>query len=125
MGRVVSSPPFSNAITPTPLSALENLPTPIPNSEARHHYKSTPNTSYQTESETEAVAIATAGGVYTSINGLQQSQYPSIWALRHDASCVCTRHPPGALHVEQTAVDECKRLGVRTLCNAMRFASIS
>jgi hypothetical protein len=33
--RVVSSPAFGIAITPTPLSGLENLPTPIPNPEAR------------------------------------------------------------------------------------------
>jgi hypothetical protein len=33
--RVVSSPTFSIAITPTPLSGLENLPTPIHNPEAR------------------------------------------------------------------------------------------
>jgi hypothetical protein len=33
--RVVSSPAFGIAITPTPLSGLENLPTPITNSEAR------------------------------------------------------------------------------------------
>jgi hypothetical protein len=33
--HVVSSPAFGIAITPTPLSGLENLPSPIPNSEAR------------------------------------------------------------------------------------------
>ena len=33
--RVVSSPAFGIAITPTPLSGLENLPTLIPNTEAR------------------------------------------------------------------------------------------
>jgi len=33
--RVVSSPPFVIASTPTPLSGLENMPTPIPNPEAR------------------------------------------------------------------------------------------
>jgi len=33
--RVVSSPAFGIAITPTPLSGLENLPTLIPNPEAR------------------------------------------------------------------------------------------
>jgi hypothetical protein len=33
--RIVSSPASSIAITPTPLSGLENLPTPIPNPEAR------------------------------------------------------------------------------------------
>jgi hypothetical protein len=35
MRRVVSSPAFSIAITLTPLSGLENLPTPIPNEQAR------------------------------------------------------------------------------------------
>jgi hypothetical protein len=33
--RVVSSPAFGIASTPTPLCGLENLPTPIPNPEAR------------------------------------------------------------------------------------------
>jgi hypothetical protein len=32
--HIVSSPAFGIAITPTPLSGLENLPSPIPNSEA-------------------------------------------------------------------------------------------
>jgi len=71
------------------------------------------------------VAIATAGGVYTSINGFWQSQHPLIWSLRHDASCVCNGQTPGALHVEQMAVYECKRLGDSKLCNATRFESIS
>jgi len=123
--RVVCSPAFGIAITPTPLSGLENLPTLIPNPEARNHYKSTPNASYRKESETEAVAIATAGGVYTLINGLRQPQHPSIWSLRHDASCVCNGQTLGALHVEQTAVYECKRLGDCKLCNATHFESIN
>jgi len=71
------------------------------------------------------VAIATAGGVYTLINGLRKLQHPSIWSLRHDASGVCNGQTPGALHVEQMAVDECKQLRVRKLCNGTRFESIS
>ena len=35
MRRVVSSPAFDIASTPTPLNGLENLPTPIPNPETR------------------------------------------------------------------------------------------
>jgi hypothetical protein len=35
MRHVISSPAFGIASTPTPLSALDNLPTPIPNPEAR------------------------------------------------------------------------------------------
>jgi hypothetical protein len=35
MRHVVSSPAFGIAITPTPLSGFENLPTPIPNPEGR------------------------------------------------------------------------------------------
>jgi len=35
MRRIVSSPASGIASTPTPLSYLENLPTPIPNTEAR------------------------------------------------------------------------------------------
>ena len=69
--------------------------------------------------------IATTGGVYTSINGLPQSQHPSIWALRYDTSSDCNGQTPGSLHVDQTAVYECKRLGDRKLCNAARFESIS
>jgi hypothetical protein len=34
--------------------------------------------SYTKESETEAVAIATTGGVKTSFTGLRQSQHQSI-----------------------------------------------
>jgi len=71
------------------------------------------------------VAIATAGGVYTLINGLQPSQHPSIWSLRHDVSCVCKGQTRGAQHVDQTAVYECNRLGDSKLCNATRFESIS
>jgi hypothetical protein len=64
---------------------------------------------------TEAVAIETAGSVYTSINGLRQSQHPPIWSLQHDASCIWNGQDPAALHVKQTAVYECKRLGDRKL----------
>jgi hypothetical protein len=60
------------------------------------------------ESEAEAVAIATAGGVYTSISGFQQSQHPSIWLPQHDASGIWNGQAPGALHVEQMAVYERK-----------------
>jgi hypothetical protein len=89
------------------------------------HYKSTANTSYRKESETETVAFTTAGGVYTSMDGLRESQHPSIWSLRHDASCICNRQTPGTLHVEQTAVYEFKRLGDGKLCNATHHESIS
>jgi len=71
------------------------------------------------------VAIANAGGVYTAIGGLRQSQPPSIWSLRHGTSCICNGQTPGALHVEQTAVYECKRLGDGKLCNVTRCESIS
>ena len=77
------------------------------------------------ESETEAVAIPKAGGVYTSICGLRQSQHPSIQSLRHDASCICNGQTPGALHVEQTAVEECRRLGDGKLYNVTRCESNS
>jgi len=83
------------------------------------------NASYRKQSETEAVAIATAGGVYTSINGLQQSQHPSIWSLRHDTSCISNGQTSGALHVEQTAIYEYKRLGDGKLCNAMRCKALA
>jgi hypothetical protein len=81
--------------------------------------------SYRKERETEALAIATAGGVYTSINGLWQSQHQSIRSLSHDMFCFCNRQTPGALHVESTAVYECKRRGDSKLCNATGFESIS
>jgi len=71
------------------------------------------------------VAIATAGGVYTSINGLGQSLHPSSWSLRPDASCICNGHTPGALYVKQTAVYKCKRLGDSELCNATCCETIS
>jgi len=71
------------------------------------------------------MAIATAGGVYTSINGLLQWQHRSIQSLRHAASSVCNRQTPGALHVEQTAYSKCQRLGDGKLCNGTRFLGIS
>ena len=71
------------------------------------------------------MAIATAGGVNTFINGLQQLQYPSIWSLRHAVPGICNGQTPGALHVEQTAVYECKRLGDGKLCNTTGCESIS
>ena len=80
--------------------------------------------SYRKEWETETVAIATAGGVYTSISGLWQWQCPLIWLLRHDTSCICNGQTPGALHVEQTAVSECKRRGHSKICNRMCCESI-
>jgi hypothetical protein len=123
--HVVSSPAFGIAITPTPLSHLENLPTPIPNPES-HVIITYPLQTRATEKiQRQAVAIATAGSVYTSINSLRQSQHPLIWSLRLDASCICNRQTPGALHVEQMAVYEYKRLGDSKLRNPTRFKSIS
>jgi len=77
------------------------------------------------DTESEAVTIATTGGVYTLINGLRQSQHCSTWSLRHDASYNCNGPAPGDLHMEQTAVYECEPLGDSKLCNAMRFQSMS
>jgi len=77
------------------------------------------------ESETEAVAFATAGSVYTSNNTLHELQHRLLWTLRRDASCICNGQTSGALHVEQMAIDECKRLGDGKLCNAMHCKSIS
>ena len=74
---------------------------------------------------TEAVAIANAGGVYTSMTGLLQWQYSSIRSIRHYLSCICNGQTPGALHVEQTAMYECKQLGDDMLCNTARCESIS
>jgi len=70
------------------------------------------------------VAIATAGGDYTSNNRLQQPQHPSIRSLRRDASWICSGETPGALDVKRTAVHECKRRGDGKLHNAMRCESI-
>jgi len=75
-------------------------------------------------SETEAVAIVTAGGVYTSISSLWQSQHPSIWSPGHEVSCICYRQTHGGLHVEQTTVYECMRYGDGKLCNATCCESI-
>ena len=71
------------------------------------------------------MAIAPAGGVYTSINGLRRSQHPLISSLRYDASCICNGQIGGALHVEQTAIDECQRLGDAKWCTATHCESIS
>jgi len=123
--RVVSSQHPALLALPL-LSAVLKPAYPHPESRSpRNHYKSTANASYRKELETEAVVFATAGGVYTSINGLRQLLHPLIWSLRHDASCICNGQTPGALHVEQMAIYECKRLGDGKLCNATRCESIS
>jgi len=70
------------------------------------------------------VAIATAGSVYTSLNGLRQLQHPSIWSLRHDASCIGHRQTHGSRYVGQMAVYVRNRLGEGKLCNATRCQSI-
>ena len=88
--HTVSSPASGIASTPTPLSCPENLPTPILNPKASEIiYKVTANASYRKESETEELAIATACGVYTSINSLRHSLHPLIGSARHAASCIC------------------------------------
>jgi len=74
--------------------------------------------SYRKESETEIVAIATAGDVYTSISRLLKSLLRSIWSLKHDESCIFIGCTPRSLHVEHTVVDECKQLGDGKLYNA-------
>jgi len=81
--------------------------------------------SFTVQWESDAVVIVTAGGAYTSISGLWQSQYPSIWSLRHGVSCICYWHTPGALYVEQMAVYECKQLGDSKLRSTMCCESIS
>jgi len=122
---IVSSATSGIAITPIPLSGLENLPTPIHNPEP-HAIITNPLWTLGTEKlEREAVAIANAGIVNTSINGLQQSQHPSIRSLRHDTSCVCNGQTPGPLYLEQIAVYKCKQLGDGMLCIAKRFESIT
>ena len=70
------------------------------------------------------MGIAAAGGVYTSIDGLLQSQHPSIRSLRHHASCIHNGQTHGALNVEQTAVYERKRLADGKSRNVMRCESI-
>ena len=126
MRRVVSSPASVTASTPTPLTGLENLPTPIPNPEARAIITNPLGTRATEKNQRQRQwQLQLQGGVYTSINGLRQSQHPSIWSRRHDASCVRNGQTPAALHVEQTASYECKRLADRKLCNATRFESIS
>ena len=73
---------------------------------------------------TEAVAIATTGVVYTSIHGLRQLHYPSIWSFGHDTSCLFNCQGPGALHEKQMAVYECTRRGDGMICSVMRCESI-
>ena len=99
-----------------------------PNSKSRSKHdqpKSTANGRCREESETQAVVIVTACGVYSSISGLRQSQHPSIWSHIHDASSSCNGLTHGALHVEQTADYECKRLGCTELYNTMSCESIT
>jgi len=126
MRCVVSSPASSMAISPTPLGGIAHQHTthPYPRSPCVH-YESTANTIYSNESETEAVAIATVSGAWTSISGLQQVEHHSIWSLSHDASCICDGQTPRAPHVELMAIYECIRLGVIKSCNAIGCESIS
>ena len=70
------------------------------------------------------MVIATAGGVYTSIKGLLQSQHPSNRSLRYTASCICNGQSDGALYVEQMADDERKGLRDGKLCNVTPCESI-
>jgi len=76
------------------------------------------------ESDTEEVSIEALGSVYTSISSHWQSPHPSIWSLWHDISCIWNGQTPRTLHVKQTAVCECKRLGGGELCNAMHCETI-
>jgi len=90
-----------------------------------NHYESTANATYRTGSEIDAVAMVTTGGVHTSTRGLQKSQHPLIWWLGHDVSSIDNRQTSGALHVEQRAVYECKRLGEGKLCNTTHCERIN
>jgi len=81
--------------------------------------------SYRVQSELEAVAMSTGCGVYTLINGLQQSQHPSIRSIRHDASCICKGQISEALDIEQMAIYKSKRLAKGKLCNGIHCKSIS
>jgi hypothetical protein len=123
--HVVSSPTSGIASTPTPLSSLENLSTPISNPEAHAIITNLVRTRATERNPTQAVPIATAGGVYTMIHDLRLLQNPSIWSLRPNESCICNGQTAVALHVEQTAIYDCKRLGDGKLCNMTHCESIS
>jgi len=71
------------------------------------------------------MAIGTASDDNTTISGLWQLQHPSIWSVRPDTSCICNGQTPGASHVEQTAIVQCKRHGDGTLCHTMCCEGIS
>jgi len=96
----VSSPTSSIASTHAPLSGLEYMPTPIPNSEAHAIIPNPLQMRAIERNPRQELAIATTGGVYTSLTRLRLSQHPSIWSLRHDASCICNGQTHGALYVE-------------------------
>jgi len=110
--RVVSSPASSIAITATPLSGLQKLPTTILNQEACTiitnplRMLATEKNQRQSQWELQLHAVPTPRSMVSRSRSIQ-----SIWSLRHDESCVCNRQSPGPLHEEQTAGYECKRLG--------------
>jgi len=122
----LSSPTSSIVISPTSLWGLQNLPTPIPNPTARAvitnplRILATEKNQRQRQWQLEPQAVSTPRSMVSG-----SLQHPSICSLRHDASCVCNRETPGAVHVEHTVVYQCKRLGDRKVCNAMCFKSSS
>jgi len=123
---VVSSPASGIASTPTPLSGLENLPTPIPNPDARTiitnplRTRATERNQRQRQWQLQPWAVSTPRSVVSGSHSIHR-----FVSLRHDVSCICNVQTPGALHVEQMAVYECKWLGDGELRNSTRWESIS
>ena len=124
--HVVSSPASGIASNPTPLRGLENLPTPIPNPEARAIITNPPRTQAtetnqrQGQWQLQPQAVSTPRSMVSSSRSSHRFGHSDMTRL-----VFATGRLLGALHVEQMAVYECKRLRDGKLCNATCCESIS
>jgi len=87
MRRVVSSPTFGIAITPTPLSGLENLPAPIPGPEAHAiitnplRTRATENNQRQRQWQLQMPAVSTPRSVVSGSRSIHQFGHSDLKRL--------------------------------------------
>jgi len=85
--HVVSSPAFGIAITPTPLSGLENLPTPIPNPEARTiitnplRTRATEKNQRQRQWQLQLQAVSTPRSMVSASHSIHRFGYSDMTSL--------------------------------------------
>jgi len=117
MHCIVSSPASGIPCTPTALSGIENLPTAIPNPEARttitNPLQMRGTARYQTQRQWQ-LQLQVVSTPRLVVSGSRSIHRFGNWVWRGLCFNVQT---PEALHVEQMAVYECKGLGDGKLCN--------